>query len=125
MHATQRDGEILRLLQSQGFVSFRQLCASGWRPRRPPSGATSSGWKPRARIARVRGGARLTARGARAERLVGAPFELNRTRHAAEKAAIGRAAAALCRPRRGGDHRRRHHHLPDVRRTSPGWSCRC
>ena len=26
--ATQRDGEILRLLQSQGFVSFRQLCAS-------------------------------------------------------------------------------------------------
>jgi len=31
-------------------------------------------------------------------RLVGAPFELNRTRHAAAKAAIGRAAAALCRP---------------------------
>ena len=27
MHASQRDVEILRLLQSQGFVSFRQLCA--------------------------------------------------------------------------------------------------
>ena len=95
MHASQRDVEILRLLKSQGFVSFRQLSGS-WRPRRRPSGATSSGWRAEGRIARVRGGARLAE--GEPEHLVGAPFELNRTRHAAEKAAIGRAAAALCRP---------------------------
>ncbi|HLI65897.1 MAG TPA: DeoR/GlpR family DNA-binding transcription regulator, partial [Caulobacteraceae bacterium] len=48
------------------------------------------------RISRVRGGARLA--GPDAEKLVGTPFELNRTRQAAQKAAIGRAAAAFCRP---------------------------
>ena len=96
MHATQRDGEILRLLQSQGFVSFRQLCASldasSATIRRDLERLEADG-----RISRVRGGARLTGEAA-AERLVGAPFELNRARHAAEKAAIGRTAAQLCRP---------------------------
>jgi len=96
MHATQRDVEILRLLQSQGFVSFRQLCAS-----LDASSATIRRDLERlegeGRISRVRGGAKLTGAGA-AERLVGAPFEINRGRHAAEKAAIGRAAAQLCRP---------------------------
>jgi len=96
MHATQRDVEILRLLQSQGFVSFRQLSASldasSATIRRDLERLESEG-----RIARVRGGARLTGEAA-AERLVGAPFEINRARYAAEKAAIGRMAASLCRP---------------------------
>jgi len=96
MHATQRDVEILRLLQSQGFVSFRQLCAS-----LDASSATIRRDLERleggGRISRVRGGARLTGEAA-AERLVGAPFEINRARRAAEKAAIGRTAAQLCRP---------------------------
>ena len=96
MHASQRDSEILRLLQSQGFVSFRQLSerldASSATIRRDLERLEGEG-----RIARVRGGARLAGEAA-VERLVGAPFELNRHRHAAAKAAIGRAAAALCRP---------------------------
>src|SRR5580698_6730299 len=96
MHATQRDGEILRLLQSQGFVSFRQLCASldasSATIRRDLERLEADG-----RISRIRGGARLSGEAA-AERLVGAPFEINRARHGAEKAAIGRAAAQLCRP---------------------------
>ena len=96
MHATQRDVEILRLLQSQGFVSFRQLSASldasSATIRRDLERLESEG-----RISRVRGGARLAGEAA-TERLVGAPFEINRARHAAEKAAIGRTAASLCRP---------------------------
>ncbi|HEY2708120.1 MAG TPA: DeoR/GlpR family DNA-binding transcription regulator [Caulobacteraceae bacterium] len=96
MHASQRDTEILRLLTSQGFVSFRQLCAS-----LDASSATIRRDLERlegeGRISRVRGGARPTGEAA-AERLVGAPFELNRSRNAAAKTAIGRAAAALCRP---------------------------
>src|SRR5579872_6078958 len=95
MHATQRDAEILRLLQSQGFVSFRQLStrldASSATIRRDLERLEGEG-----RISRVRGGARLA--GPDAEKLVGTPFELNRTRQAAQKAAIGRAAAAFCRP---------------------------
>ena len=95
MHASQRDVEILRLLKSQGFVSFRQLSgrleASSATIRRDLERLEAEG-----RIARVRGGARLAD--GEPEHLVGAPFELNRTRYAAEKAAIGRAAAALCRP---------------------------
>jgi DeoR family ulaG and ulaABCDEF operon transcriptional repressor len=95
MHASQRDVEILRLLKSHGFVSFRELCgrlsASSATIRRDLERLESEG-----RIARVRGGARPA--GEAPEHLVGAPFELNRARHAAEKAAIGRTAAALCRP---------------------------
>ena len=95
MHASQRDVEILRLLKSQGFVSFRELCgrleASSATIRRDLERLESEG-----RIERVRGGARTA--GGEPEHLVGAPVELNRTRHAGAKAAIGRAAAALCRP---------------------------
>jgi DeoR family transcriptional regulator, ulaG and ulaABCDEF operon transcriptional repressor len=95
MHASQRDLEILRLLESQGFVSFRQLCA-----RLEASSATIrrdlERLEAEGRIARVRGGARPV--GEPPSGLVGAPFELNRTRFAAQKAAIGLAAAALCRP---------------------------
>jgi len=98
VHASQRDAEILRLIAAQGFVSFRQLChgleASSATIRRDLERLAGEG-----RIARVRGGARLGPEAAAAaERLAGAPFEINRTRQAAEKAAIGRAAAALCRP---------------------------
>ncbi|MGH6957476.1 MAG: DeoR/GlpR family DNA-binding transcription regulator [Caulobacteraceae bacterium] len=96
MHASQRDLEILRLLEAQGFVSFRQLSerldASSATIRRDLERLEGEG-----RIARVRGGAKR-ADDDDAERLAGAPFEANRTRQAAEKAAIGRAAAALCRP---------------------------
>ncbi len=97
MHASQREDEILRLIQSRGFVSFRELCgrlgASSATIRRDLERLESEG-----RLARVHGGARLSteAAAAAAERLVGAPFEINRTRQAAEKAAIGRAAAGLC-----------------------------
>ncbi|HEY1753295.1 MAG TPA: DeoR/GlpR family DNA-binding transcription regulator [Caulobacteraceae bacterium] len=96
MHASQRDAEILRLLESQGFVSFRQLSgrldASSATIRRDLERLEADG-----RLVRVRGGARLAGDGPW-EHLVGAPFETNRARHAPEKAAIGRAAAALCRP---------------------------
>jgi len=96
MHASERETEILRLLQAQGFVSFRHLCdrldASTATIRRDLERLEGDG-----QIARVRGGARLTAAAqAAAERLVGSPFELNRARQARQKAAIGRAAAALC-----------------------------
>src|SRR5579872_2798334 len=96
MHASQRDAEILKLIHDNGFVSFRQLSlrleASSATIRRDLERLESEG-----RLSRVRGGARPSAEAiAAAERLVGAPFEINRTRQAAEKAAIGRAAAALC-----------------------------
>jgi DeoR family ulaG and ulaABCDEF operon transcriptional repressor len=97
MHAAQRDAEITRLLNSQGFVSFKQLCdrleASSATIRRDLERLDAEGL-----IDRVRGGARLKngARPTPADRLVGAPFEENRFRHAEEKAAIGRAAAKLC-----------------------------
>ena len=98
MHASQREAEILRLLQSQGFVAFKQLSrhleASSATIRRDLERLEGA-----RRIERLRGGARPARGGARspaAERLLGAPFEINRTRHAREKAAIGAAAAALC-----------------------------
>jgi DeoR family transcriptional regulator, ulaG and ulaABCDEF operon transcriptional repressor len=97
MHAAQRDAEITRLLNSQGFVSFKQLCdrleASSATIRRDLERLDSEGL-----IERVRGGARLKngAKPTPADRLVGAPFEENRFRHAEQKAAIGRAAAKLC-----------------------------
>jgi DeoR family ulaG and ulaABCDEF operon transcriptional repressor len=99
MHAAQRDAEITRLLASQGFITFKQLCerlqASSATIRRDLKRLDAQG-----RIERMRGGARLKAGavGADNDRLVGAPFEQNKTRHAAEKAAIGRAAAGLCEP---------------------------
>jgi len=97
MHAAQRDAEITRLLNSQGFISFKQLCdrleASSATIRRDLERLDAEG-----RIERVRGGARLRngAKPVSSDRLVGAPFEENKTRFAEEKAAIGRAAAKLC-----------------------------
>jgi DeoR family ulaG and ulaABCDEF operon transcriptional repressor len=97
MHAAQRDAEIIRLLQSQGFISFKQLCqrleASSATIRRDLERLDADGL-----IERVRGGARLMggARPVASERLVGAPFEQNKSINAHAKAAIGRAAADLC-----------------------------
>ncbi|HLK23942.1 MAG TPA: DeoR/GlpR family DNA-binding transcription regulator [Caulobacteraceae bacterium] len=99
MHAAQRDAEIARLLNSQGFVSFKQLCdrleASSATIRRDLERLDAEGL-----IERVRGGARLRngAKPLSSNRLVGAPFEENRFRHAEQKAAIGAAAARLCEP---------------------------
>ena len=99
MHAHQRDSEITRLLQSRGFVSFKQLCdrleASSATIRRDLERLESQGV-----LERVHGGARLKG-GARAnniDRLAGTTFEQNKLHHAEAKAAIGRAAAKLCEP---------------------------
>jgi DeoR family ulaG and ulaABCDEF operon transcriptional repressor len=97
MHAAQRDAEITRLLNSQGFISFKQLCdrleASSATIRRDLERLDAEGL-----IERVRGGARLRngAKPVSSDRLVGASFEENKTRFAVEKAAIGCAAAKLC-----------------------------
>jgi DeoR family ulaG and ulaABCDEF operon transcriptional repressor len=97
MHAAQRDAEITRLLNSQGFISFKQLCdrleASSATIRRDLERLDAEGL-----IERVRGGARLRngAKPVSSDRLIGASFEENKTRFAVEKAAIGRAAAKLC-----------------------------
>ena len=97
MHAAERDAEITRLLQSQGFISFKQLCqrleASSATIRRDLERLDADGL-----IERVRGGARLKGGGrpVPSERLIGAPFEQNKFINAHAKAAIGRAAAALC-----------------------------
>ena len=99
MHAHQRDSEITRLLQSRGFVSFKQLCdkleASSATIQHNIERLESQGV-----LERVHGGARLKG-GARAnnvDRLAGTTFEQNKLRHAEAKAAIGRAAAKLCEP---------------------------
>lgn len=97
MHAHQRDAEITRLLQSHGFISFKQLCerleASSATIRRDLERLETQGI-----LERVHGGARLKggARAAGTDRLVGTTFEQNRSRNAEAKAAIGRAAAKLC-----------------------------
>jgi DeoR family ulaG and ulaABCDEF operon transcriptional repressor len=97
LHAQQREAEIIRLLQSLGFISFKQLCqqleASTATIRRDLDRLAAQGV-----IDRVRGGARLKGRmpETAAERLAGTPFEQNRLVRAREKAAIGRAAAELC-----------------------------
>lgn len=98
MHPSEREAEILRLFNQQGFVSFRRLCleldASTATIRRDLARLEADG-----RIARVRGGARMIVKAAAtAERIVGAPFEANLARNVAQKSAIGRTAAALCVP---------------------------
>jgi DeoR family ulaG and ulaABCDEF operon transcriptional repressor len=101
MHATERETLILRLLQERGFIGFQELDqrldASPATIRRDLERLAGEG-----RIERVRGGARLAgpadAPGPDRQHLRGVPFHENIARHTAEKAAIGRAAAALCRP---------------------------
>lgn len=97
MHATERDAIILRLIDESGFVSFQdlaaQLSASPATLRRDLDRLENS-----QRLVRVRGGARAigTSDGS-SMRLQGIPFHENVNRNRAEKEAIGRAAAALCR----------------------------
>lgn len=99
MHAAERERLILKLLDERGFVAFQDLDklmdASPATLRRDLDKLEGSG-----RIVRVRGGAQLPD-GAKPDvpRLRGAPFNENIERHRAAKEAIGRAAAALCKPR--------------------------
>ncbi len=101
MHAAEREKLILSLMQPSGFIAFqdleRSLDASPATLRRDLDRLELSGV-----ITRVRGGARLNGQGAApaiGERpLGGAPFHENIDRFPKQKAAIGRAAAALCRP---------------------------
>jgi DeoR family transcriptional regulator, ulaG and ulaABCDEF operon transcriptional repressor len=103
MHAAEREKAILDLLQQRGFIAFRdleqQVDASPATLRRDLERMASEG-----RIDRVRGGAKLA--GKRAESaasgpptsLSGVPFHENVGRQRAQKEAIGRAAAVLCKP---------------------------
>lgn len=101
MHAAEREQAILKLVREQGFVAFRTLDralqASPATLRRDLDRLESAG-----HIVRVRGGARDAQAGDDAPRggphLLGAPFNENVGRNRRAKAAIGRAAAALCGP---------------------------
>jgi DeoR family ulaG and ulaABCDEF operon transcriptional repressor len=106
MHATEREKAILELLQQRGFIAFRELekrlDASPATLRRDLERMASEG-----RIDRVRGGARLGQQKAKGGQsgpptsLSGVPFHENVSRHRAQKEAIGKAAAALCKPGQG------------------------
>ena len=98
MHAAERETAILELIGRRGFIAFRELerefSASPATLRRDLERLAKDG-----RIQRVHGGARLPDQGrpAAAEHaLQGVPFHENIHRHAAQKRAIGRAAATLC-----------------------------
>jgi len=101
MHAAEREQLILQMLQERGFIGFKELDrrvdASPATLRRDLERLASEG-----HIVRVRGGARLAEIETPAEsdiqRLTGVPFHENIGRQPQQKAAIGRAAAALCRP---------------------------
>ena len=99
MHATERERLITKLLEHRGFVSFQELeagiDASPATIRRDLERMAGQG-----ELERVRGGAKLpdgaTESPGGGAHLGGAPFHENIARNTAEKAAIGRAAAALC-----------------------------
>jgi DeoR family transcriptional regulator, ulaG and ulaABCDEF operon transcriptional repressor len=101
MHATEREGLILRLLRSRGFVSFQdlesQVDASPATLRRDLERMAQEG-----HLQRVRGGAQLSDKGpARASsvpRLAGAPFHENISVNTPQKRLIGKKAAGLCKP---------------------------
>lgn len=101
MHAAEREQLILRMMQERGFIGFKELDqrvdASPATLRRDLDRLESEG-----HIVRVRGGARLagdtTAFEPEGEHLSGVPFHENIGRQPRQKAAIGRAAAQLCRP---------------------------
>lgn len=96
MHAAERERAILTLLEERGFVSFqdldRQLPVSPATIRRDLDRLDQEG-----RLVRVRGGARPPDEPG-AGRLQGTPFQVNLALFSPQKAAIGEAAAALCRP---------------------------
>jgi DeoR family ulaG and ulaABCDEF operon transcriptional repressor len=103
MHADERERLIFEMMQGRGFVSFQELDArleaSPATIRRDLERLAQEG-----RLRRVRGGARLVATdaapaaSARQPHLQGVPFHENIERNPLQKAAIGKAAAALCRP---------------------------
>lgn len=98
MHATEREQLILRLLDERGFIGFKELDkridASPATVRRDLERLAEGGM-----VIRVRGGARRAgAAPSEDHQLNGVPFHENIERHPSEKAAIGRAGAALCLP---------------------------
>jgi DeoR family ulaG and ulaABCDEF operon transcriptional repressor len=101
-HAEEREQAILALVERRGFIAFRDLEreieASPATLRRDLERLASEG-----RITRVRGGAKPvgSASPQPASGLQGIPFHVNISRNTAQKAAIGRAAAALCAPGEG------------------------
>ena len=99
MHAAERETLILDAVCRTGFVSYRdleaQLDASPATIRRD-----LSRMEGRAQLVRVHGGARAVRRDG-PPRLVGTPFDQAITQNLAAKQAIGRAAAALCKPGEG------------------------
>jgi DeoR family ulaG and ulaABCDEF operon transcriptional repressor len=106
MHANERERLVLELLEPKGFVSFQDLDrlvdASPATIRRDLERMSRRGV-----LKRVRGGAELVRAGGSPGspqmplHLSGVPFHENIERNAAQKAAIGRAAAALCRQGEG------------------------
>ncbi|MDB5492823.1 MAG: DeoR family transcriptional regulator [Phenylobacterium sp.] len=95
MHAAEREQLILQMLEERGFIGFqeldRRLEASPATLRRDLDRRAGAG-----QLVRVRGGAR--AQRTEAPHLAGVPLHENLARHARQKEAIGRAAAALCNP---------------------------
>lgn len=109
MHANERERMILDLLQDREFISFRELEAkvsgSPATIRRDLRRLSSGG-----SLTRVRGGVKRNEGDGpvgtapsqlAAHRLQGTPFEVNIKVNAEQKAAIGRAAAAMCQPSEG------------------------
>ncbi len=99
MHAAEREQLILRLVHERGFIGVRELDhrvdASPATLRRDLERLETEG-----RLIRVRGGARLTEaeEAAASEGRATTPVHGNIGRRVAQKAAIGRVAAALCSP---------------------------
>jgi DeoR family ulaG and ulaABCDEF operon transcriptional repressor len=93
MHAEDRERTILTMLENRGFVSFRELDkrlnASPATLRRDLERLAVAG-----RIVRVHGGAKVPD--TLPTGLTGVPFHENIRKNPAAKAAIGKAAAALC-----------------------------
>lgn len=106
MHAEEREQLILEAIAARGFISYRALEAA--LPASPATIRRDLGrLQDEGRIARVHGGARLAATTptgpapARQITLTGTPFDQAIGQHLAQKRAIGRAAAGLCRSGEG------------------------
>ncbi|WP_318248085.1 DeoR/GlpR family DNA-binding transcription regulator [Novosphingobium huizhouense] len=88
---------IIDALRPTGFISYRDLeallDASPATIRRDLTRLEEEG-----KLVRVHGGAKQREDEANARNLLGTPFDQNITRNLASKQAIGKAAAALCRP---------------------------
>lgn len=102
MHAEERERLILDVMQTTGFVAYRELeaalRASPATIRRDLARLEAGG-----RIVRVHGGAKLRSAPQQDDnlRLSGTPFSKTITENLAAKQAIGKAAAALCQPGEG------------------------